>query len=212
MRDAFTLVEILMVITVIATLTAVALPAIRGARECALRARAQAELAVVVQALESYRRAFGDYPRTGDFAEAQAGTDAPLGIDAAQAKLFNALRGVFGPRAFGAGDRLGGDSFIDAGKLTLESIRGEDRADSADAGRDAGTETCTALLDPWGRRYLYYYRSASDPLAWRRGTYLLYSAGSDGLHAPPDRFGDEPTADAAARVNADNVCADAGKR
>ncbi len=195
-------------IAIVSLLTATALPALRGSRERTAGARAQAELALVAQALENYRRVYGDYPQTGDFAQAAPDTAQPLAIGHAQAKAFNALRGVFGPRRFGAEDRLNGSAFIEATRFALEF------AVPADAQAPAGTpprktEACTALLDPWGRRYLYYYKSAGNPAAWAASGYVLYSAGRDGRHAPPDALtGIVPRDATAATVNADNVYAD----
>ncbi|MES1166815.1 MAG: type II secretion system protein [Pseudomonadota bacterium] len=207
--EGFTLVEILVVIAIVSLLTATALPAMRGTRERTAGARARAELALIAQALESYRRVYGDYPQTGDFAQAAPDTTQPLATSDAQAKVFNALRGVFGPRRFGAEDRIDGAEFIDATRFVLE------RAEPADEQAPAVTpsrkvEACTALLDPWGRRYLYYYKSAGSPAAWAASGYVLYSAGRDGRHAPPDAAtGLVPRDATVATLNADNVYADA---
>jgi general secretion pathway protein G len=63
---AFTLLELLAVIGVIAVLTALVVGAGRRTTESGKTARARAELAVLTAALESYKIAHGDYPRTGD--------------------------------------------------------------------------------------------------------------------------------------------------
>jgi hypothetical protein len=43
-----------------------------------------------------------------------------------------------------------------------------------------------ALLDPWGNRYMYYYRAAGAAGAqWRAPAYVLYSVGPDGQHTAP---------------------------
>ncbi len=203
----FTLIEILIVVAIMAGLAAITLPTMHGARQRTAVARARAELAIVAQALENYRGLYGDYPQTGDFTQATPDPTQPLAPAYAQTKVFNALTGVFGPRAFGPDDRLDGYGFIDVAKLTVE--RAPDGAQVATverAGRRA--ERCTSFLDPWGRRYLYYYKSASNPAAWRAAGYILYSAGPDGRHVPPEfvsGLGAQEVAVAAA--NADNVYA-----
>ena len=68
------------------------------------------------------------------------------------------------------------------------------------------TEGPDALLDPWGNRYLYFYRSASAPAA---ATFLLLSAGPDGVTTWPDASGRLP--DASDAGNADNVSWEAGR-
>lgn len=61
---AFTLLELLVTLTLIAGLFALASGVTDGVRLRVARAAARAELAVLVQALEEYRRHYGDYPRT----------------------------------------------------------------------------------------------------------------------------------------------------
>lgn len=60
----FTLFELLLVIAVLALLSAVASSAMVGARRQAAVLRAESELAVHALALEEYKRRHGDYPRT----------------------------------------------------------------------------------------------------------------------------------------------------
>lgn len=205
----FTLIEILIVAAIMGLLTAIALPAMRGARERVVTARTRVELALIAQALENYRRLYGDYPQTGDFAQAPPETAQPLIPTHAQAKIFNALNGVFGPRAFAGDDRINGCPLIDVTKFTLEfASDGEPQAPAGEAPRKE--EVCTSLLDPWGRRYLYYYKRASDPAAWRTTGYILYSAGPDGRHMPPGTVSEIARPDLPpASVNIDNVYADA---
>ena len=49
----------------------------------------------------------------------------------------------------------------------------------------------TCFLDPWGNRYLYYYKAAPaagrpPANAWRPSAYVLYSAGPDGQQTAPN--------------------------
>ena len=177
-RAGFTLAEILITIALVALLMAVTIPMLQGVQERVAFARARSELARIAQALEQYRRTYGDYPQTGDFPEAAPTRDDPLVANRAQSKLFNALTGVFGPVALTASDRLNGPEFIDASALTVEA---PEEAVSRPEDRQARPEVAAALLDPWGRRYLYYYKRASAALAWtpmswfgRRVSYSAY--------------------------------------
>src|SRR4051812_7250343 len=65
-RAAFTLLELLAVIALIAILAGLVVGVGRRAVEVGQVARAKAELAALAAALEAYKRAHGDYPRTDD--------------------------------------------------------------------------------------------------------------------------------------------------
>ncbi len=58
----FTLVELLVVITIIAILAALVLSTAGGIQDKAARNRAQSEIAALSAALESYKADNGDYP------------------------------------------------------------------------------------------------------------------------------------------------------
>lgn len=179
---AFTLIELLTVIAVIAILTTIGLGAIRGAKERANIARARTELAALVTALEEFKRLYGDYPQTGEFMQAPATPTAEAtgpGAQTAQAKLFNALTGVYGPRGFGNSDRLNGPNLLDVGKLKLNgSLTNQFLVPVSNTPNPPSKpEQNVCLLDPWGRRYLYYYKNARTPNQWQATGYVLYSAG-----------------------------------
>lgn len=65
----FTLLELLAVLTIVALLAAAVLGGGRRATELGQIARTKAELAALSAALETYKRVYGDYPRTADAAE-----------------------------------------------------------------------------------------------------------------------------------------------
>ncbi len=96
-RAGFTLLELLVVVGLIAALTGLVIGAGRRAVETGHVARARAEIAALSVALESYRNAWGDYPRTAD-----------------GAVLLQALIGRQNP----TGISLQGRSFIDLAKFT----------------------------------------------------------------------------------------------
>lgn len=68
-QAAFTLLELLAVIALIALLGGILLGAGKHAVEAGRSARARTELAILAAALENYQRAFGDYPQTDDAAQ-----------------------------------------------------------------------------------------------------------------------------------------------
>jgi general secretion pathway protein G len=63
---AFTLLELLAVIAILAVLASLVVGVGRRATASARIARAKTELAAIGAALETYKRTFGDYPRTDD--------------------------------------------------------------------------------------------------------------------------------------------------
>jgi len=63
---AFTLLELLAVLAIVAVLTSLVIGVGRRASESSRLARAKSELAALAVALESYRREHGDFPRTTD--------------------------------------------------------------------------------------------------------------------------------------------------
>ena len=196
---AFTLLELLAVIAVLALLGTFTMGAIRSTRERANVAQAKAQLAALATALEEFKRLYGDYPQTGEFQQAAA---TPTGITAtqpngsppgnvAQMKLFNALTGVYGARGFGNADRLNGPNLLEVGKFTLNgSLMNNFLVPVSNAPNPPSKpEQNVSLLDPWGRRYLYYYKNARMPNAWQATGYVLYSAGrvvaANGTQTPP---------------------------
>jgi len=68
-RRAFTLLELLVTLALIAILAGLVLSAGRRAGEASRSARARAELAALAAALENYQRIYGDYPRTNNSAQ-----------------------------------------------------------------------------------------------------------------------------------------------
>lgn len=101
-RAAFTLLELLAVISLIALLIGIVLGVGRRAGESGRTARAKAELAALSAALESYRLAYGDYPQTAD-----------------EARLLQSLMGRYGP----AGAGITGRRLLELARFTTAGSR-----------------------------------------------------------------------------------------
>ena len=216
---AFTLIELLTVTAVIAILAGFTLSAMQGVKQRATIARAKSELAHLAQALEEYRRHYGDYPQTGAAAHATAVIGAAIGTTSAEALLFNALTGVFGPSRFSPADRLNGPVFVDLTRLAVETPLTTATFAVPIGSPPQKTIVPNSFVDPWGRRYQYYYRTAAPASptgttavanAWLAGSFLLYAVGSDGSEAttPARNTGLYSGTTQTTGANADNIYAD----
>jgi prepilin-type N-terminal cleavage/methylation domain-containing protein len=219
---AFTLLELLTVIAILAILGGIGLGVIRSTKQRANISRAKAELSLLVQALEDYKRHYGDYPQTGPSAansQRVTGTAGP-GVNAAQARLFNALIGVYGPTNFNVAQN--GPLFVDVTKLTLEIPFSTTAAPTsnlpttfaiASGTPPAKRPTSNAFVDPWGNRYMYSYKTTSlpgrPPVAWNAPSFILYSTGPDGASTTlPSAVGIFSGTTQTTGDNADNLYAD----
>lgn len=180
--SAFTLIELLTAIAVIAVLFTFSIGAVRGVKERANIAHVRADLASLVTALEEFKRFYGDYPQLGEFGQAAATPTAVAsgpGTTTAQAKLFNCLTGVFGARNYASSDRVNGPNLLDIGKLSINgTLTNQFLVPVSNSPNPPSKQEQNAcLLDPWGRRYIYYYKNAKNPSQWQATGYVLYSAG-----------------------------------
>jgi general secretion pathway protein G len=170
---AFTLIELLTVISIIAILSAISLNVVKGVKERSAVGLAKAELAALSQALEMYKLQYGDYPQTGMSADTVAVPATAPSTSNVQYRLFNALAGKLGPKL----DPLtSGKSFVDLARFSLFS------KEAADMPTPTGnTPVSNAFLDPWGQTYVYYYKTvATGTPTWRSPSYVLFSVGPDG--------------------------------
>lgn len=98
---AFTLIELLTVIGIIALLSAITFGVVKGVQERAAIGQAKTELASLSQSLETYKTLYGDYPQT---------SGGP--------SLFASLIGKWGPKGSSA-VIVAGRSFIDTNRFSL---------------------------------------------------------------------------------------------
>lgn len=94
-QRAFTLLELLAVITIIALLASMVIGVGRRANEAGRVARAKTELALLAAALADYQRIHGDYPQTDDGArllQSLIGRRDPLNTAVASRSLIEVAR------------------------------------------------------------------------------------------------------------------------
>lgn len=158
---AFSLIELLVVISIIAALASLILVGSGHALQDDKVMRTRAELAVLCVALEEFRRVYGDYPHVDPDATEE-------GYSAGES-LFAALDGWRDSSASSGYFPTKRKSFIDrtAHKLQSATFNG-----------DSGL----CLLDPWENAYRYVYQPGGG---WARSGYLLVSKGADGQMSLP---------------------------
>jgi type II secretory pathway pseudopilin PulG len=180
---------------VVGILFTIGLETMRGTKQRAAIARARGEIAVIVQALEAYKRYYGDYPQTGGFTQAPPTTTPSIGTTQAQCLLFNALMGVYSATDFTT--QRNGPTFVELSKVKVEETTDyTNRVATNSLLVPTGTppakqRVASCFIDPWGNRYLYYYKPAPLPgrpanSQWALPGYILYSAGPDGQQTAPN--------------------------
>jgi type II secretion system protein G len=87
-RDAFTLIELLIVIAIIAILAGIAFPAMQGALDSAKRGQARNDASQIASAIKAYRLEFGRLPAAGSEIAAITGDNPKkiIFLEAKQAK------------------------------------------------------------------------------------------------------------------------------
>lgn len=180
-KTGFTLIELLVVIAIIMVLAGITFGISRGVQNAQARAAAKAELAVIAQALETYKSKFGDYPWVGNPDVSNEGNrkNSSHGL----MKTLVGWQAVDGTQDGGT-NSLGqvfthGESVLDVSKLSLSQ-------DWPVGGSEASPSGTTYFTDPWGNAYVYIYKDASSHTLgtpggpWERFGYILFSIGADG--------------------------------
>lgn len=175
-QQGFTLIELLMVIAVILILAGITFGISRGVQNAQARAKAKAELAVISQALETYKSKYGDYPWISVDSVANDGQ-----VRNAAHRVMKTLVGwqsVSGTQVGGKDARTGvvfrkQDPTLDVSKLSLS-------AKWPDTNPEESPSIDTYFTDPWGKAYVYIYKDPGSSDTWERFGYVLFSRGSDG--------------------------------
>lgn len=180
---AFTLIELLTVISIIAILSAISVNVIKGVKERSSVGLAKTELAALSQALEMYKLQYGDYPQTGNASNSSLSAAVASATDA-QGILFNALTGKRGPLS--TNFPMNGKAYVDLARFKLQ--------DPATMPATGKTQAANAFVDPWGNHYLYYYKTGS-PAVWNKTpSYIMLSVGPDETTGITSVSGDGSTA------------------
>lgn len=90
---AFTILELLIVITIIIILAGLTIATISYVQDKAKRSRAEAEIAAISAALENYKADNGVYPRTGETDSLDPASVDPANYSTANLKLYELLSG-----------------------------------------------------------------------------------------------------------------------
>ena len=188
-RAGFTLIELLTVMAIVGVLAAITFGVGRSVQRNAATQQTRAEIAVLSQALEAYKRTYGDYPRTGNVAN-NASADTTAASNDGPGILFNALTGKRGP--LNDTVNMNGKVFIELSKFKTQTTDLPDPTNQ--------NKVRNALTDPWGQRYLYLYNPGSS---WKNQSYVLYSIGPDEKDSPSTDGSIDTTTDS----NLDNIYA-----
>jgi prepilin-type N-terminal cleavage/methylation domain-containing protein len=151
---AFTLIELLIVITIIAVLAGLLFPAFVGIQERAKKTQAKSDLAQIVTSLTAYYTDYGKYP----IADIKQGCDTLLGNPGGtydNAFIFNPLR------AISDGDWNAGNVLNPRQVVYFQGTEAKDttRPKSGFAAQVTTSANGSAvkkggLMDPWGNEYL----------------------------------------------------------
>lgn len=194
-RRAFTIIELLVVMAIIAILSGIFFGVASGVRERSRISRAQSDLVLLAQYLEQYKAHYGDYPHVTLLESTSAGGGEKVEGEEGIVALYDALNGL---RAVDGKPLTSRErAFIDRSKFNHEYSPSQGSPPITDPEKDS-----VALLDPWGNAYRYFYKSTST---WEDGaSYVLYSVGPSGEHEQPNADG---YADKSDFKNLDNIYA-----
>lgn len=174
-KSAFTLIELMAVITIIVILAALVVGGLGFVTERQAKEKARAQLALLGKALEDYHRDMGYYPRTANASTPAAGSSKIL-YQALFYEGYSYTSQSTPPASW-------------ANKATVIYLPLLDPTSTKQGWVDVvttGTPPATsAIKDPWGNEYLY--RSSENLTGTSQNSntmnpdYDLWSAGKDGL-------------------------------
>ncbi len=173
--DAFTVIELLIVMSVIIVLAGLVLGTSGYVQKKGQRSRAEAEIAALSAALESYKADNGIYPReaSSDALDPRLSGD-PNAYQAASLFLFKELSGLDENGAQVAGAK----SYFAFKPQMLSGLRS--------AG--GNVSTITGIRDPFGNHYGYSTAYQTGATKGYNPTFDLWSTGgTEGSGSPPNQ-------------------------
>lgn len=163
--SAFTLIELLTVIAIIAILMAMLFPMITGAKEAARRAKAKQDCLAIVHAIEQYSTDYQQNPRIDPSAVPPAGGvpddacgDVAAGMSNRNSALFNTLRDIDRTPNANHGQNPKHQIFFGAPAVSSNAKPKEGFLETA--GTAGGSQG--SLYDPWGVEYNIVIDTNSD--------------------------------------------------
>jgi prepilin-type N-terminal cleavage/methylation domain-containing protein len=160
----FTLIEILVVMAIIATLAGLLFPAMRSAMEGAKKAQARTHCTAVAIAVNGYYARYNIYPLGA------TGTGGDLKIQGGNRAIIDILRAQGDPSTNPAKEKF----------ISLTPAKNDARPRN-------GIDSAGDLYDPWGHPYEIlidsnYDETVADPFSGEEmdGTVLVWSVGRDG--------------------------------
>ncbi|HEY4284987.1 MAG TPA: prepilin-type N-terminal cleavage/methylation domain-containing protein [Chthoniobacterales bacterium] len=187
---AFTLIELLIVITIIAVLLGLLFPAFQGVQDRARKTQAKNDLAQIITAVNAFYTEFGTYPSL--FAPEMT-FDAKNGNDTD--KLFNELRG----------NQYAALNTRQISFVSFPSVKDDNQP-------KGGFASNGRLYDPWGTQYVVrldtdYDNKISNPYSKNAGATPQIDAGVIAWSFGPDAKSQSTSAqvDKKSGTNADDV-------
>jgi type II secretory pathway pseudopilin PulG len=148
--SGFTIIELLIVITIIIVLAALVISTMGYAQKKAARSRAEAEIAAMSAACESYKADNGTYPTDAGFTESVDPNALPPVPPAASLYLYKTLSGD-----------TAGTLHVPAGTKTYLSFKPQMLGGLRDANNNL--TSVTYIRDPFGNPYGYSTAKAANP-------------------------------------------------
>jgi type II secretory pathway pseudopilin PulG len=170
--NAFTIIELLMVVAIIIALAAISIGGFRYATTSANRSATSARLAFISTSLESYALDFGEYPQV---LRNQTATveirDAEFKYGSSVA-LYQAISGD-------GNDHIVANGTASDGEFTAEEAQRGITELNPSAYREFD-DNLFGMIDGFGQPFLYVRFNRADPTATRNPTFDLWSVADSG--------------------------------
>src|SRR5882724_9991282 len=161
--NAFTLIELILVVGIIMVLAGLVLTTVGYARKKGARARAETEIAAMSAACENYKADNGIYPRDNTASQYTDTLNARQHFDATQA--------VYPHASFYLYTQLSGDSSGNRSPTGKSYMEFKPKMLLP----PGGSGTVTAISDPFGYSYGYSTANQADPTKGYNPTFDLWS-------------------------------------